>query len=366
MGDRMDKIMRPGRDGTAAAPAPSTVGKRTLVEASSAPGGVVQRKPDAPSGVGKQTLAEPSGSLGSVVQRKPDGGDADNPVMASSRPPSLGLGLGDLALDTATLDEFVTDSAALIPAHQQKLDEAARFIKLLVSSGGWLIEVIGYTDAVGTEAHNDALGKQRADAVAKALQARGIEDWRMVTSSKGETELAVKADTANGKNRRVKIRTKPLPLPAMPPMLPGATAPPPSIQLPPNLLPSPGFPGGAPDFSKPNPLPPLPKLDPDWLKRALDNDKLLRELPPFLRDKAKDALSTADEDAADKALDFLPTDDKTKAAVKAAVKALLQTLKGKKWTPPVPPPQQYDQPPSGAPKMDTPPGVIQLPPIKWG
>ena len=72
----------------------------------------------------------------------------------------------------------------------------------------------------------------------------------------------------------------------------------------------------------------------DWLENALKKDPVLKALPDWARDKAIDALKDIDETAAEKILDAVPFDDKYKEAAKAAMKALLQSLKGKKWEAP--------------------------------
>ena len=68
-----------------------------------------------------------------------------------------------------------------------------------------------------------------------------------------------------------------------------------------------------------------------WLEEALKQDKLLKELPDWARNKAIDALKDIDETIAEKIIDALPWDAKVKGAATAALKALLQTAKGKKF-----------------------------------
>ena len=68
-----------------------------------------------------------------------------------------------------------------------------------------------------------------------------------------------------------------------------------------------------------------------WLKDALQRDKLLKELPDWAREKAIGALEDIDETIAEKIIDALPWDANVKSAATAALKALLQTAKGKKF-----------------------------------
>jgi hypothetical protein len=69
---------------------------------------------------------------------------------------------------------------------------------------------------------------------------------------------------------------------------------------------------------------------------------LLKTLPDWARDKSIDALKDADEMAAEKIIDALPWGGKEKEAATAAVKSILQLIKGRKFVPPVPPPRGAD------------------------
>jgi outer membrane protein OmpA-like peptidoglycan-associated protein len=67
--------------------------------------------------------------------------------------------------------------------------------------------VIGHTDTVGTDAFNDALSRQRAEVVRRALVARGIAEQNIVVAGRGKREPIVPtADgVAEARNRRVEI-----------------------------------------------------------------------------------------------------------------------------------------------------------------
>ena len=67
--------------------------------------------------------------------------------------------------------------------------------------------VIGHTDKVGNDAFNDALSRQRAEVVRKALVARGIAPESIVVVGRGKREPIVPtADgVAEARNRRVEI-----------------------------------------------------------------------------------------------------------------------------------------------------------------
>jgi outer membrane protein OmpA-like peptidoglycan-associated protein len=69
------------------------------------------------------------------------------------------------------------------------------------------VQVIGHTDAAGSNAVNGPLSQQRAEVVRRGLVARGIPADRVTATGRGERELAV--HTADGvaepRNRRVEI-----------------------------------------------------------------------------------------------------------------------------------------------------------------
>lgn len=70
------------------------------------------------------------------------------------------------------------------------------------------VKIIGHTDSDGDDATNLSLSKKRADAVKKELSSKfGINDNRMLTDGKGESQPAVPNTTAEGKanNRRVEF-----------------------------------------------------------------------------------------------------------------------------------------------------------------
>ncbi len=67
------------------------------------------------------------------------------------------------------------------------------------------IRVIGHTDSFGTDEYNFRLGMRRAQAVADAIIALGIEEERLIIESKGETDHLVDLTQFNALNfnRRV-------------------------------------------------------------------------------------------------------------------------------------------------------------------
>jgi OOP family OmpA-OmpF porin len=69
------------------------------------------------------------------------------------------------------------------------------------------VSVDGYTDSVGSDSYNKALGERRARTVASALAEEGISPSRMTVRSFGESNPVASNDTAEGRaeNRRVEI-----------------------------------------------------------------------------------------------------------------------------------------------------------------
>lgn len=101
-----------------------------------------------------------------------------------------------------TLFDF--DKAVLKPEGKEKLDEL--FMKLF----GMQLEVIiavGHTDSVGADAYNQKLSIRRAEAVKAYLLEKGVEENRVYTEGKGESQPVADNKSADGRqqNRRVEI-----------------------------------------------------------------------------------------------------------------------------------------------------------------
>ncbi len=76
----------------------------------------------------------------------------------------------------------------------------------------------------------------------------------------------------------------------------------------------------------------------EWLQDALRKDPVLKALPDWARDKAIGALKDADEMAAEKIIDALPWDAKTKSVALAAIKSVLELAKNRTFKMPEAPP----------------------------
>lgn len=115
--------------------------------------------------------------------------------------------------DVVTLsDRFLFDfnSAELRDSAASSLDTV---VALLEETEG-PIEVVGHTDSMGSDAVNQPLSEDRAQAVADYLTSNGIDESRITTSGRGSSEPVADNSHADGRdnpegrqeNRRVEIR----------------------------------------------------------------------------------------------------------------------------------------------------------------
>ncbi|MGH8232450.1 MAG: OmpA family protein, partial [Steroidobacteraceae bacterium] len=65
----------------------------------------------------------------------------------------------------------------------------------------------GHTDSRGSDSYNDALSQRRAEAVAQALESRGVDSSRIDAVGRGKALPVATNDTAAGRqqNRRVEL-----------------------------------------------------------------------------------------------------------------------------------------------------------------
>lgn len=106
---------------------------------------------------------------------------------------------------TRLLVYFDFDRADLRNESKPDLNRGVRFLK---ENQGIRVEIAGHTDSVGTEAYNNRLSQQRADAVRTYLIQGGVEDARIVARGYGESQPIADNGTDEGKarNRRVEMR----------------------------------------------------------------------------------------------------------------------------------------------------------------
>ncbi|HZX78085.1 OmpA family protein [Lysobacter sp.] len=104
---------------------------------------------------------------------------------------------------------FDFDKSNLKPEFYPVLDNVARTLQQYNQT---VVEVAGHTDSVGTDAYNQKLSEQRANAVAGYLQSRGLNRDRFIVVGAGESRPVASNDTESGRaqNRRVEITLVPI------------------------------------------------------------------------------------------------------------------------------------------------------------
>ena len=104
---------------------------------------------------------------------------------------------------------FATGSYTISSDARPVLNKVAQ---ILVEYDKSFVDVYGHTDSDGSEAFNQRLSEQRAEAVADLLVQNGVIRQRIATRGYGETQPIASNDTAAGKaqNRRVEIKVVPI------------------------------------------------------------------------------------------------------------------------------------------------------------
>ena len=101
--------------------------------------------------------------------------------------------------------KFPVDKATLSPEAEQRLGELVERLK--GENRNVYLEIQGHTDATGSVAYNEELGRERAEAVRRYLNGHGVALNRMSTISYGKEAPVAPNDTPEGRaqNRRVVI-----------------------------------------------------------------------------------------------------------------------------------------------------------------
>jgi len=102
---------------------------------------------------------------------------------------------------------FDFDKSTLRPS---SFPELLKVVNILVKNPSYKIEISGYTDNIGNKSYNIDLSKRRAEAVAKYLTSKGIDNGRIVFLGKGSNDPIATNETDAGrqKNRRVEFVLK--------------------------------------------------------------------------------------------------------------------------------------------------------------
>jgi OOP family OmpA-OmpF porin len=134
-----------------------------------------------------------------------DGWLAPKPAAAAPAPaaPASKVTQKKITLQADTLFDF--DKSNLKSEGVATLNKLAQDIKKMKLE---VVIIVGYTDGIGTDAYNIALGQRRANAVKAFLtNDGGVEATRVYTESKGKADPVASNATAEGraKNRRAVI-----------------------------------------------------------------------------------------------------------------------------------------------------------------
>lgn len=107
-----------------------------------------------------------------------------------------------VTFDSGILFEF--DSSELQGQARQNLEELAASVQDYPRTN---VLIIGHTDATGSDAYNQNLSQQRAQAAASYVVRNGVAEDRLATRGMGENDPVATNDTEEGQqlNRRVEV-----------------------------------------------------------------------------------------------------------------------------------------------------------------
>ena len=173
---------------------------------------VIDRDAADDAGVSPEAL----GKVDKIIQDEDGPGDRAAVVPLERYTRALDDSVGTRTTDrniAVTLSSDVTfesDSYNLTGKADAQLQTVASQLARYPDGGG--LDIVGHTDDVADDAHNQKLSEDRAAAVKDRLaQLADLASWQVTTTGKGESEPAVKdtTDEARAANRRVVITLTP-------------------------------------------------------------------------------------------------------------------------------------------------------------
>jgi outer membrane protein OmpA-like peptidoglycan-associated protein len=136
---------------------------------------------------------------GNAGYKNTTGTDSMNNAVAPAKPVIPGDLMIYFEFDKS---EFISDSLTerYYTASRSYLDNNSKAV----------INITGYTDSVGTDIYNQALGYRRAQTMQYFFTGKGLQADKILIGSKGETDPAAENKTVNGRanNRRAVITIK--------------------------------------------------------------------------------------------------------------------------------------------------------------
>ena len=99
---------------------------------------------------------------------------------------------------------FETDSNKIDSTGTSEVSEYSQFLK---ENPQYKVTIVGYTDATGTEEHNQKLSERRAEIVKNTLIQQGVDANRLTSLGEGEKSPIATNSTKEGRleNRRIEI-----------------------------------------------------------------------------------------------------------------------------------------------------------------
>ena len=115
----------------------------------------------------------------------------------------------NLVLDMPSQLTFAVGSANIEPNFRDTLDKVASTLGQYEKT---YVDVMGHTDATGSDTSNQLLSERRASSVAGYLTSKGVQSARLATKGYGESQPKASNTTEEGRaaNRRVEIRLVPV------------------------------------------------------------------------------------------------------------------------------------------------------------